>query len=150
MSSKIIKFYKNEKVHLYTFNDIMNFSDKELENIHNYIQWLFPTNDKNNIRFGKPFLAEEDILIIKNDKEILLNIYKALNKMFDFYFNNKQWLTKNNHNYLRITRILIFLSLINTQELNLIKKMFYNNNKNIIGETSFNFWTKSYKNESIE
>ncbi len=97
--------------------DILNFSDEELENAHNYIQWLFPLQEKSSAVPGSPFLEDEKIIrILQNDTNVQERMAGAINRMERFYLENDFWLKRNNHNHLRITRILKSISLLSSKE----------------------------------
>lgn len=164
--SDIIKFYNGEEVDGYPYKlcDIWYFSDLEIERIHNYIQWLFPTCDPRNKETGKPFLEQEDIEQFKNNKKLLENLNRSFEIIIDFYgfmwvddklvkkynFDEKKlknWLTKRNHNYLRLTRIISCLKTLGLEKeakaLFDILMEIYKEYHNKIGETTLNFWQKA-------
>lgn len=59
--SEIVNFYLNKESSApYRLEEIWHFSEIELERIHNYIQWLFPTDDQKNKELGKPYLLQEE------------------------------------------------------------------------------------------
>lgn len=137
MESDIISFYKNKKVKKAKrkLSDIWNFSDEELEQKHDYIQWLFPLIAKSSYNPDAPLLDKDSIRIMKTDVEILTNIKKSLVVILSFFGwkitesgNNveeiivsgvpkeKEWLN-HSHNFLRVTRILTFLSIIEQKKL---------------------------------
>lgn len=109
-----------------TLDDLWDFTFKQKESAHNYIQWLFPSAVASQFNSRAPRLNPQLIDEMKSP-EIQANLQKSLNKMLDFYglewdenhteikmadnFDNraKTWLTKGNHNHLRLTRILICL-----------------------------------------
>lgn len=100
-----------------THNEIINFSDEQLESVHNYIQWLFPLREMSEAVMGSPYLDnEEEIKIIQEDLSIQENFVRALVRMEMFYKDNDFWLQPNDHNHLRITRILKSISLLNSKE----------------------------------
>lgn len=98
-------------------SDILKFSDEELENVHDYIQWLFPLREKSMAVPGSPFLENEEIIeILRNDEDVQENIVNALIRMERFYADNDFWLRQGDHNHLRITRILKSISLLSSKE----------------------------------
>ena len=97
--------------------DILRFSDKELEETHDYIQWLFPLREPSRAVPDSPFLgSEETVRILRDDEQVQENIVAALVRMERFYRNNDFWLRQGDHNHLRITRILKSVSLLNASE----------------------------------
>ncbi|WP_461818151.1 opioid growth factor receptor-related protein [Faecalimonas sp.] len=103
-----------------------------LEICHDYIQWIFPLNEESKHNPKTPVLTEEEVAMIRSNEKIQENMLRSLDVMLQFYglerdgkkirrgsnFDKRQrwWLTKNNHNYLRITRILKSLKLCGLQD----------------------------------
>lgn len=87
-------------------NQIRALPDHRLENSHDVIQWLFPTDLPSQHQEQSPVLTYSDIEIIKSDSKIQDNLQLSLDRMIRFYEKNDYWITQKNHNFLRITRIL--------------------------------------------
>ena len=77
-----------------------------IEEAHDVIQWMFPTDIKSKYCKDAPILNQEDIDTIKSDEKIQENLQMSLQRMIRFYEKDDVWLTKYNHNFNRITRIL--------------------------------------------
>ena len=103
-----------------------------LEHCHNYIQWLFPLNEQSTFNVDAPILTEEDIALFSNSFFLKHRLYESFQMMINFYgfemdFDNKivlsvdwaanHWLKPNDHNFLRITRILKSLTLLGLKEV---------------------------------
>ena len=98
-------------------SDILKFSDEELERVHNYIQWLFPLREQSDAVPGSPFLPDDEMVqTLREDDVVQENLVNALVRMERFYQNNDHWLQQNDHNHLRITRILKSVALLNSKE----------------------------------
>ena len=142
--SKIIQFLKGEgpDVEGRTLDDILKWSDAELEESHDTIQWLFPLPERSRYNWDAPVLSEDDLKELKTE-EVRNGILKAFNR-FTLFYNNAQWLTPHNHNYLRLTRILKCLGLAGLdKEKNSLKgalNAIYIQNWMLIGETTKKFW----------
>ncbi len=115
-----------------TLQDIWKFTDDQLEDCHNYIQWLFPSMKPSAHNPNAPVLGnakgpggKESLLdALKKDPKVRANLEKSFDVMLKFYglrydpkakliFTNPNfedrmgvWMTPGNHNFLRITRIL--------------------------------------------
>jgi hypothetical protein len=102
---------------------IHQFDFRELEWIHDYIQWLFPLVTRSHFNELAPLLTEEDRAEFHRDPVIRRNFRISLELMWEFYGfhisengslgrterweeRRDNWLTRDNHNLLRITRIL--------------------------------------------
>jgi len=104
------------------FDNILCWSNIRLEATHNYIQRIFPTDESS--RFDRSFVpaTSDDISLIRKSEKAKNNIRKAYLKMLslwkldgDNYKNIKiyrYWNNENNHNHLRMTRLLKCFRLI--------------------------------------
>lgn len=92
---------------------ILNFSDEDLEESHDYIQWLFPLREKSMAVPDSPVLeSEETIQSLRSDTNVREHMVQAFDRMKRFYGDNDHWLEQGDHNHLRITRILKSASLL--------------------------------------
>ena len=66
-------------------NEILLWDDSRLEDVHDYIQWLFPLKERSAFNAFAPLLTENDIAVLKADKGARANILHALARMIDFY-----------------------------------------------------------------
>jgi len=130
-----------------TIYEIWNFTDDQLESVHNYIQWLFPLREMSDNVMGSPFLDnEEDIQNIRQHQTIQENLITSLMRMQNFYRDNDFWLQPNDHNHLRITRILKSTALLSSKEN---AKEFYDFVMGRVGEfqpvtdESLDYWLKA-------
>jgi hypothetical protein len=159
--SKIIQFYEKNSKDNYgrTLHEMQHYNYEQLENIHNYIQWMFPLREKSRVNLSAPLLKDKDILYIKNSEKIKQNMLVSTLVITDFWGIGKEFLenkyyvkndriknmiTPKNHNFLRISRILKSHILFDMKnEAVLLFKCFEeirnDGNQNIIGE-SFTSW----------
>lgn len=113
--------------------DIWKWDDRKLERTHDYIQWLFPLPERSHFNPGAPTLTSLTIEAFRNSDDLRKRLSKSLRIMLRFYglkslvdedgcieiskgpeFNMRrlEWLTMQNHNFLRLTRILKSLSIL--------------------------------------
>jgi opioid growth factor receptor-like protein len=92
--------------------DVLGFSDEQMEAVHDYIQWLFPLETRSAAQPGAPVLTQAEIEGIRADGRAADTLTKATERMLRFYRDTQWWLTGQDHNHLRITRILHSLSLL--------------------------------------
>lgn len=102
---------------------IHQFDFRDLEWTHDYIQWLFPLVTRSHFNDHAPLLTEADRAAFHHDEVIRKNFHSSLALMWEFYGyrlrdrgalqrterweeRRDNWLTRDNHNLLRITRIL--------------------------------------------
>ncbi len=67
--------------------DILKFSDEELEETHDYIQWLFPLCEPSMAVPGSPYLVDEEVIsILKGDEDVQENIGARKGVRYPFLF----------------------------------------------------------------
>ena len=107
---------------------IVQQGDDWLESTHDYIQWLFPLEERSRVTPGAPVLLPADIQAFRSDPQIQRHLHIAFNRMLGFYGlaiahgkvskasnweqRSRNWFTQPTHNNLRITRILKCLMLL--------------------------------------
>ena len=108
--------------------DIQTWPDGELEDVHSYIQWLFPLREPSPVNPSAPVLDRETIAEFRARPELVENLRRSFLRMLKFYglewsdggvvraadfgVRSRNWLWPGNHNHLRITRILKCLALL--------------------------------------
>ena len=169
MSSPIIKFYEGTGTDDQgrTLDQILGWDFNKLESIHNYIQWLFPLTDRSSANWNAPVLTQSDIEVFRSSALVRKNLVSAFHRMMSFYgfevvnprgtnpifLNNgadfperaANWLTRGNHNFLRLTRIMKSLRLAKLdpyatalfQSLDDLYKTHYSE---VIGSTTYHYW----------
>lgn len=128
---KVIDFWNGEVATEtgHYFEDVMGYSYEALESGHDYIQWLLPKREPSMFRSEIPTLTDDEIELFSTDPVLKEKVDRVMHKMLDFYGmvlthdglvlwqlpkseggnrnNPKWWLGHFNHNYLRITRMLM-------------------------------------------
>ena len=92
--------------------EVLAFSDEQLEEVHDYIQWLFPLQTRSAARPDAPVLSTAEVEAIRADLRARETLERAAERMLRFYGNTSWWLTWQDHNHLRITRIIRSLKLL--------------------------------------
>ena len=133
-NSDIIGFLEGKKRvgrHDLLLDEILEQGDSHLELCHDYIQWLFPTPERSAYNMKAPVLDKATGLSIM-ERGLDVEIIKSYNRMLSFYnimatsngmaFENPppgmpadalpHWCSPNDHNHLRLTRIIRCLRLI--------------------------------------
>lgn len=103
------------------------YSNRSLEAVHDYIQWLFPLPTPSPYNPDAPLLTDERAEAARQIPEMRRRLITSLQRMLGFYgFDLRhgddgaptvsrsgnhdervaQWVSDGNHNYLRISRIL--------------------------------------------
>lgn len=113
-----------------TLNGILSFTNHELETCHDYIQWLFPLTERSAFNPEAPVLNDETIATFQADPELQAALHGAVLRMLQFYgvllretpqgfellapqqVAQAHWMTMNNHNQQRLSRMLASLKLL--------------------------------------
>jgi hypothetical protein len=131
--SQILAFYRGEGTdgRGRKLRQILAWPDERLEDVHDYIQWLFPLVEPSAFNPGAPLLDRQTIEEFRRDGSLQAALRGSLERMLRFYRlelrteasvpvvretaafgeSARNWLCPGNHNHLRITRILRGLSL---------------------------------------
>jgi Opioid growth factor receptor (OGFr) conserved region len=138
---------------------IWAYDHDRLEEVHNYIQVLFPSQQPSQFAIA-PLLDPTTIRGFQESEDLRNRLLKSFDLMLDFYglhrtdgrvrkaddFERRAvtWLTPFNHNFLRITRILICLKALGlgnwSQAFFRCLKELYAENADVIGEETFGYW----------
>lgn len=147
-------------------NTILGWSDKKLENCHNYIQVLFPIPESSNFNFFAPVIDEETYLAFCQRPELRASLKRSYLRILAFYgfkFNDnseevhvsrtpgfnqaaKTWVRRFDHNHLRITRILRSLRVLGlTIEAEALWRALERvwREKGVISKKSYEFWSRA-------
>jgi hypothetical protein len=62
--SDLIKFYAGQSDYPYHISDIWEWSDDHIEDIHNWIQFVFPNKEPSNFNPDAPLITDEEISTI--------------------------------------------------------------------------------------
>tara|TARA_B100001971_G_scaffold191429_1_gene194926 strand:+ start:722 stop:1015 length:294 start_codon:yes stop_codon:yes gene_type:complete len=83
----VLNFLKGNETDVYKryLKDIWIMSDDQIENTHNFIQWVFPLNEKSNAVLKSPILTNEEIIIIKKSEIAQKNIKKSAEWFLNSY-----------------------------------------------------------------
>lgn len=113
--------------------DVWQWPDAQLEDAHHFIQWLFPLDTPSAVNPDAPLVTESTIRAFAWDDMLRDRMQVSLQVMLRFYglerlllpnkkpviirarhFDERRgvWLWPNNHNHLRLTRIMRSLRLL--------------------------------------
>lgn len=167
--SQLVKFYlgKGTDSQGRMIDEILSWNDEKLEDVHDYIQWLFPLKDRSAFNPSAPILSKDDIATFRNhskiNQKLLLSLARLINfygfmatwengtyrivKSKDFQQKSYNWLMRYNHNFLRITRILKALVLLGAEKhakvfLKALEDVYKDNSK-VIGQKTLGYWRKA-------
>jgi len=112
-----------------TLDQALAWDDEMLESTHDYIQWWFPLTEPSAFNSHAPVASHSEFEELKDDERVRLGVKSALHRMLRFFGlcleesgaikkteawdrRSRDWVFKQNHNDLRITRILKSLCLL--------------------------------------
>lgn len=112
-----------------TLSGVLAFSDSELESCHDYIQWLFPLRKPSPYNPEAPIVTDVIATEFRQNQELQIIVHRVLLRMLQFYgvvlretpqgfellaphnVQDFHWMTPDNHNHRRLTRIIAALKL---------------------------------------
>lgn len=165
-TSQLVVFYLSEGSDSTgrMIDEILSWNDKQLEDVHDYIQWLFPLQERSGFNSSAPLVTADDVAIFHENSMAREKLLLSFARLLDFYgfsvvmdsnvikivksekFGEKShnWLTPYNHNFLRITRILKSLVLLGHGKYAILflqtLEEVYKDNSQIIGEKTLCYW----------
>jgi len=121
---RIVEFYSGGRDSAgRRLDEILSWSDDQLEAVHDYIQWMFPTRQPSGVNPFAPLVTDATARAFAADPALRGSFRAALDRMLSFYgfvrkagrieldperFTSRasNWLQAGNHNHLRLTRIV--------------------------------------------
>ena len=149
-------------------------SVRDMEATHDYIQWLFPLMEPSSVSMHAPVLDGACISALVGDPRFRTRLLRAFDKMLGFYglkmvavgetvrvskaaFFERQahvWLSPDNHNFMRLTRIMRSLSLLSerplARSLLVCLQTIAAEQPDIVGATTLAHWLQAVSNNSDE
>ena len=95
-----------------TLCEVIAFDNAALERTHDFIQWLFPLCEASRTVPDAPVLSADDVAALQASDRAQCALAAASERMAAFYRTTHDWLMPNDHNHLRITRIIRSLRLL--------------------------------------
>jgi len=106
--------------------DVLAWDNDALEQVHDYVQWVFPNELPSRASSAAPLLTADDIAVFRGDPALQEALLRSLDRMLAFYglrrledangvrieraddwpVRSRQWLQPYNHNHLRLTRVM--------------------------------------------
>ena len=89
-----------------TLFDVLGSDNATLEQVHDFIQWLFPLPEPSGAAPDAPGLTPDETRANKDSDMAQCALAAATDRMEAFYRATPAWLRAHDHNHLRITRII--------------------------------------------
>lgn len=165
--SAILDFYRGTGTNGggWRLDEVLSWSDTELEDVHDFIQWLFPLPEKSMANPWAPVLDKPTITAFHNEGKLQEALRASLVRMLSFYgfsfqsdaivpaadFDKRSsnWLTPANHNHLRLTRMVRSLRVLGLEEeaqalWRALQSVYASEaGRNSISERTYKFWTRA-------
>ena len=126
---------------------LLQQTDQQAETTHDYIQWLFPLDEPSRSINGAPVLTELEIDEIRQSSLAQANLAKSARWFLGFLERNNHWISKYNHNHLRITRVIKSLRLLASDkaadEFKNIVFEYLGDDLNLIDPKARSFWNSA-------
>ncbi len=162
-ASPVLLFYADGTDHRgRTRAAILSQDDRWLEDTHDYIQWLFPLPERSQFNAAGPVLSEGDQDAFRTRPELRERLVEALSRMLAFYGfepaacgppsafgrspgGSEAWISRHNHNFLRISRILRCLALLGCGDqaaslLAALERMAAGDAGTVFGPLTLSYW----------
>jgi hypothetical protein len=164
--SQLLRFYRGEATDSEgrRLDEILGWDDRFLEGVHDYIQWLFPLDERSAFNPDAPLVTRADRDAFTTDERLGANLRRAFKRLLAFYgfrlvegdagsvveqdesrpSKARLWLQPHNHNYLRQSRIIKSLALLGQPALArafgeaLLKE--FARTPDLIGPTTATYW----------
>ncbi len=163
----LLSFYRRESTddRGRTLDQIRALDVRELESVHDYIQWLFPLPEPSGANPAAPTLTSEAIATFRTDEALQRDLVDSFDLMLSFYGFRRargttpierapnaseriaDWCRPGNHNFLRLTRIMRSLAVLGLSDharslLGQLEQL-YNEHPQIVGERTIGFWRRA-------
>ncbi|KAL8822231.1 MAG: hypothetical protein Q9191_007028 [Dirinaria sp. TL-2023a] len=153
-----------------TLTSILQWPNDRLEYSHDYIQWLFPLPERSPIAPSAPVIDRQTFLAFRSRPELYDRLRDALGRICRFYgfeargpgpdggfrmerlpdtefrARSRGWVSRFNHNHLRITRIIRSLRVLGLEHearvfFEAVEGVYEDTGK--IGQRSLMFWRRA-------
>ena len=126
---------------------VLQQTDHQAETTHDYIQWLFPLDEPSRSVMSAPVINELDIEDIRHSELAQQNLVKSASWFLGFLERNDHWITRYDHNHLRITRAIKSLRLLTSDQAadEFRDKVIAlaGNNLNLVDQKARDFWASA-------
>ena len=145
-----------------TIEQILRFDENNIENHHDFIQWIFPTMKRSDYNPNAPLISSNFKHLLSTNTVAKCNFCKTCKLFLNFIGlecdgkliviieKATMFYDRPRHNLLRITRMLDSLNQIGKTSCSnniflLLKNIYETHNKNL--KESFEYWEKTQLNE---
>ncbi len=164
--SPLLSFYRGTAPdsHGRTIEEILAWPDARLEEVHDFIQWLFPLAEGSAFNPHAPIVTPEDARSFRQDAALQARLTKAFDRFLRFLglecrraglglevvrgarFADRRegWLYPGSHNFLRLTRVLKSLRLLGLEDhawaLFVFLESIHRECPQLVGDVPYGYW----------
>ena len=135
--------------------DVWAYSDRELESVHDFIQWLFPLREPSRFNADAPLVQDDDVAAFRDDPALRAGLLRSLDVFLAFlglaregdavvpapdYDRKASVFRLPNHNWLRITRVLASTRMLGLEAESSALFAFLERFRATIDPTTFRHW----------
>lgn len=144
----------------YTLEQVLGWDDEDWELQHDFIQWLFPTDEPSQFNPDAPVLDAATIARFRNDPLLRHRLRRAFDRWLSFCGiirtddglafgdqNPDVW-NRQNHNWLRVTRVLRSLNLLGLPDEAQAFFSLLNTIQSKIDPTTWRYWERAVRSEA--
>jgi len=148
--------------------EIWSWDYQRLEYTHDYVQWLFPLEEPSQFNWRAPILDDNVVQAFRTNEQLRMRLLYSFKVMLQFYGlqcneissgaikitpsdeyleRKANWIEQENHNYLRITRILTSLRLLGLENyalafFNCLNQIYLEEGETI-GSVTYSYWERA-------
>lgn len=158
---KIVEFYRGERGNGegHTLAEIMTWSNGALEVDHDYVQWMFPSNERSMLNGDAPTMTKQESQVFEADPELQEKVKQSFVRFLEFLDfklvqddetgvkiepkdENIPWFIRGpfNHNMLRVTRVLKCLRLTGNTKYAVAFYTALLEFKNLLSTNTWSYW----------
>jgi len=81
--SRLVAFYRGQGTDTEgrTLAEVWQWSDRRLEDVHDFIQWLFPLTEAGRFNPNAPLVTQEDIATFAGDEQLRTNLLRSFERI---------------------------------------------------------------------
>lgn len=136
-----------------TLTQILGWNDEMMEKVHDWVQWVFPNREVSRFNPEAPLMDDEAAEALSSP-ELRGRVLSAVSRFERFLHLNEErphWVTRGNHNCLRITRLLKFMVEVGMRpdaEV-MLKRLeeIYEANSHLVSTTTVRLWREAVGGE---
>jgi hypothetical protein len=163
---QIVEFYKGVRPNQSGafLTEIWDWTDGQLDTDHDWIQWVFPSNEPSMLNGDAPTLTKNEAEIFQSSEELqakFLESFKIFLEFLDFKIKDNAtgyleivpidlgrtpwWLGSFNHTMLRVSRVLKSTRLVGLPHYGLALYNAMSLFRSKLSENTWGYWTRATK-----